>query len=88
MQGEKLEKGTIKAMLGTAWDKRYGKEHTSGLSPQNLLINLFGGSGAGEQIAVNLTAMLPKAKVIDATAVDVTDDEKHATPGPGLTQEE
>ncbi len=39
-------------------------------------------------IAANLTAMLPKVKVIDATAVDVTDDEKDTTSGPSITQEE
>jgi len=54
MQGEKLEKGTIgpvalNMVLGTAWDKLYGKEHLSAVSPQNLLINLFGASGVGEQ---------------------------------------
>ncbi len=85
---EKIGPVALNTVMGTAWDKRYGKEHTSGLSPQNLLINLFGASGVGEQMAANLTAMLPKAKVIDATAVDVTDDEKDPTPGPGLTQEE
>ncbi len=51
-------------------------------------LNLFGASGVGEQIAANLTAMIPKVKVSDATAVDVTDDEKDTTPGPGVTQEE
>ncbi len=78
----------LNTVLGTAWDKRYGKEPAPGLSAQNLLINLFGASGVGEQIAKNLTAMIPQVKVIDATAVDVTDDEKDATPGPGITQEE
>ncbi len=85
---EKIGPVALNTVLGTAWDKRYGKEHTPAVSPQNLLINLFGASGVGEQIAANLTAMVPKAKVVDATAVDVTDDEKDATPGPGLTQEE
>ncbi len=85
---EKIGPVALNTVMGTAWDKRYGKEHTPTVSPQNLLINLFGASGVGEQIAANLTAMLPKAKVVDATAVDVTDDVKDATPGPGITQEE
>ncbi len=85
---EKIGPVALNTVLGTAWDKRYGKEHTSAVSPQNLLINLFGASGVGERIAANLTAMLPKAKVVDATAVDVTDDKKDTPPGPGLTQEE
>jgi len=85
---EKIGPVALNTVMGTAWDKRYGKEPARGPSPQNLLINLFGASGVGEQIAANLTAMLPKVKVIDATAVDVTDDEKDATPGPGITQEE
>ncbi len=85
---EKIGPVALNTVMGTAWDKRYGKEPARGPSPQNLLINLFGASGVGEQIAKNLTHMLPKAKVIDATAVDVTDDEKDATPGPGITQEE
>ncbi len=85
---EKVGPVALNTVLGTAWDKRYGKEPARGPSPQNLLINLFGASGIGEQIAANLTAMIPKVKVVDATAVDVTDDEKDTTPGPGLTQEE
>ncbi len=85
---EKVGPVALNTVLGTAWDKRYGKEPAPVLSAQNLLINLFGASGVGEQIAANLTAMIPKAEVIDATAVDVPDDEKDATPGPGLTQEE
>ncbi len=58
------------------------------MGPAQVLIQLFGRSGAGERIAHNLTAMIPTVRVIDATAVDVTDDEKDATPGPGLTQKE
>jgi len=85
---EKIGPVALNTVMGTAWDKRYGKEHAGALSPANILINLFGASGAGERIAANLTAMLPKAKVIDATAVDVTDDEKDPAPGPGITQEE
>ncbi len=85
---EKIGPVALNTVMGTAWDKRYGKEHTPGLSPQNLLINLFGASGVGEKIAANLTAMIPQVKVIDATAVDVTDDGKDTTPGPGVTQEE
>ena len=85
---EKIGPVALNTVMGTAWDKRYGKEPARGPSPQNLLINLFGASGVGEQIAKNLTAMIPQAKVIDATAVDVTDDEKDTTPGPGVTQEE
>ena len=85
---EKIGPVALNTVMGTAWDKRYGKEPARGPSPQNLLINLFGASGVGEHIAKNLTAMIPQAKVIDATAVDVTDDEKDTTPGPGVTQEE
>ena len=85
---EKIGPVALNTVLGTAWDKRYAKEPAPVLSAQNLLINLFGASGVGEQIAANLTAMLPKADVIDATAVDVTDDEKDPTPGSGITQEE
>ena len=85
---EKIGPVALNTVLGTAWDKRYGKEPARGPAPQNLLINLFGASGVGEHIAKNLTAMIPQAKVIDATAVDVTDDEKDTTPGPGVTQGE
>ncbi len=87
----------LNTVMGTVWDKRYGKEHAGALSPANLLINLFGVSGVGAAIAKNLSAGIPDAtavdeptttvKVIDTTAIDVT-DEKDATPGPGITQEE
>ena len=100
---EKIGPVALNTVMGTAWDKRYGKEHTSAQSPAHVLIQLFGRSGVGEKIARNLTAMIPDVKVIespasdttviegeviDATAVDVTDDEKDTTPGPGITQEE
>ncbi len=77
---EKVGPVALNTVLGTAWDKRYGKEPAPVLSAQNFLINLFGASGVGERIAANLTAMIPTVRVIDATAVDVTDDEKDATP--------
>ncbi len=95
---EKVGPVALNTVLGTAWDKRYGKEVHGALSPANLLINLFGASGVGAAIARNLSAGIPTAtvidepattvKVIDTTAVDVTGDEKDATPGPGVTQEE
>jgi len=100
---EKIGPVALNTVMGTAWDKRYGKEHAGALSPANVLIQLFGRSGVGEKIARNLTAMLPDVKVIegevipdsdtpvkviDATAIDATADKKDTTPGPGVTQEE
>ncbi len=94
---EKIGPVALNTVMGTAWDKRYGKEHAGALSPANVLIQLFGRSGVGERIARNLAAGIPDVttvdeptttvKVIDTTAIDVT-DEKDATPGPGITQEE
>ncbi len=95
---EKIGPVALNTVMGTAWDKRYGKEHAGALSPANVLIQLFGRSGVGERIARNLAAGIPDVttvdeptttvKVIDATAVDVTDDVKDTTPGLGITQEE
>ena len=95
---EKIGPVALNTVMGTAWDKRYGKEVQGALSPSNLLIQLFGKSGVGVAIAKNLSAGIPDAtavdepattvKVIDTTAVDVIGDEKDTTPAPGLTQEE
>ena len=68
---DKIGPVALNTVMGTAWDKLYGKDHTPAGSPAHVLIQLFGRGGVGEKIARNLTHMLPVVEVIDTTAVDV-----------------
>ena len=56
--------------MGIAYDRAYKGDTVGGRGPQHILIQLFGQSGAGEQIARNLTAMVPQVDIVDATVVD------------------
>ena len=56
--------------MGIAYDRAYHGASDTGRGPQHVLIQLFGASGAGQQIARNLTAMVPQVDVVDATVVE------------------
>lgn len=71
---DKIGPVALNTVMGTAWDKRYGKEHTGVESPAHVLIALFGKSGAGEKIAHNLMKMIPQVKVIEGPAVEGKSD--------------
>ena len=67
----KKEAGDIRHLMtaaGIAYDKVFKPAGDEGVrGPAHVLIGLFGTSGVGEAIAHNLSAMIPKAKVIDVT---------------------
>jgi hypothetical protein len=55
--------------IGLLWDKLY-KARTEGATPQNLIINLFNGSGVGSRLSQALgcqAAVAATAQVVDST---------------------
>ena len=56
--------------LGGAYDRAFRDNEMGARGPQHILIQLFGQSGAGHNIARNLTAMIPQVDVVDAEVVD------------------
>ena len=68
--------------VGLAYDKAFRGSVETARGPQHILIQLFGNSGAGTQIARNLTAMLPTVDVVDAEVVADECDNDTSTPSP------
>jgi hypothetical protein len=72
----KIPLGQLNVLMGTAWDKRHGKEGADISLPANLMINLFG-HGVGEKLARSLgCAAMGQAAHGEASSVtDVVDGE-------------